>query len=167
VSGEAEAQPSSEPGEGAWARRLSSRTGEMTMAAALAAVAAFFAWQSYRLPFGRIGLPGPGFFPFALGLVLALLALAIFARAWAGERGEPVHIGHRNVLIVFAALMGTALAFETLGAYATLGPFMAVLLIAVARSALWQVALGSVLGMVAVWAVFKVLLGVQLPAGPF
>jgi Na+-transporting NADH:ubiquinone oxidoreductase subunit NqrB len=88
-------------------------------------------------------------------------------RAWGEGGGEPVPLGHRNVLIVFAALLGVALTFETLGAYATLGAFVAVLLVAVARSALWRVALGSVLGMAAVWAIFKVVLGVQLPAGPF
>ncbi len=60
-----------------------------------------------------------------------------------------------------------AATFETLGAYVSLGTFMAILLLTVARSALWRVALGTGLGMVAVWGAFKVLLGVQLPAGPF
>jgi Na+-transporting NADH:ubiquinone oxidoreductase subunit NqrB len=167
VSSEPEAQPTSEGGEGAWARPISNRTGEMIMAAALLGAAIFFVWQSLSLPFGSFGLPGPGFFPFVLGIVLALFAIAIFARVYSGPGGDPVHLGHRDVLFVFAALAGVAATFEALGAYASLGAFTATLLLAIAKSAPWRVALGTGLGMVAVWVVFKVLLGVQLPAGPF
>ena len=44
---------------------------------------------------------------------------------------------------------------------------VAILLVAIAKSALWRIVLGVGLGMVAVWVVFKMLLGVQLPTGPF
>lgn len=167
MSGEPETHPNIESAEGAWARPITTRTGEIVMAAALIAAAAFFVWQSLYLPFGGIGLPGPGFFPLTLGIVLALLALAIFARVYAEPGGDPVHLGHRDVLIVFAGLAGVALTFEALGAYVSLGALTAVLLLTIAKSALWRVALGTVLGMAAVWLVFKVLLGVQLPTGPF
>jgi Na+-transporting NADH:ubiquinone oxidoreductase subunit NqrB len=69
--------------------------------------------------------------------------------------------------MVFAALAGVAATFEALGAYVSLGALTAILLLAIAKSALWRVVLGTGLGMVAVWVAFKVLLGVQLPAGPF
>ena len=146
------------------------------MAAALLAAGVFFAWQSALLPFGSLGLPGPGFFPFVLGIALSLVALAIVVRtvreprARSAPRGSgpaPVHLGHRDVLVVFAALAGVGFAFERLGAYATLGSFTAALLLIVARTSLWHGVLGAGLGMVAVWAFFRVLLGVQLPGGPF
>ena len=35
------------------------------------------------------------------------------------------------------------------------------------RAALWRVALGAILGMVAVWMVFQLALGVRLPTGDF
>jgi hypothetical protein len=154
--------------QGAWARPVSSRLGEMAMAVVLLAAAVFFMWQSLSLPFGGLSLPGPGFFPFALGLALGLFALAIlFAVLQERGQGEIVFLGHRDVLIVFLALAGVALTFESLGAYASLGTFTAALIIVIGRSAVWRAALGTVLGMAAVWVVFKVLLGVQLPAGPF
>ena len=154
------------------------------MAAALLAAGLFFAWQSALLPFGNLGLPGPGFFPFVLGIALSLVALAIVARTvreprarstprgWGpaplnNGQGEAVHLGHRDVLVVFAALAGVGFAFERLGAYATLGLFTTALLLIVARTSLWRGVLGASLGMVAVWAFFRVLLGVQLPGGPF
>ena len=137
------------------------------MAMALLGAAAFFVWHALYLPFGHVGLPGPGFFPFVLGSVLALLAVAILARVRREPAGDPVYLGHRDILIVFGGLVWVALTFEALGTYVSLGTFMAILLLVLARSALWRIALGTALGMVAIWFVFKVLLGVQLPTGPF
>jgi hypothetical protein len=113
-------------------------------------------------------LPGPGFFPLALGIVLGLLALAILCRALlSANEGGVVFLGHRTVLIVLAALAGVAFAFERADTYLLLGVFAALLLLLVARAAPWRVALGATLGMVAVWALFGLALGVRLPAGEF
>lgn len=150
--------------QGAWARPVSARIGEALTALALVAAAVFFIWQSALLDFGRVGLPGPGFFPFALGIALGLLASAILYLTWRGTTAvEAVHFGHRDILVVFAALVGVAIGFEV-DAYLTLGPFTAVLLLLIARTALWRAVLDASLGMVAVWAVFKLGLGVRLPA---
>jgi hypothetical protein len=152
--------------QGAWARPVSVRRGEALMAVALLATAAFFMWQAVLLPFGKIGLPGPGFFPFALGFALAIFAVAILYQVLrAPTENGVVHFGHRNVLVAFAALMGVAFAFERTDTYLALGTFMAVLLLFVARTSLWRVVLGASLGMVAVWIVFGQALGVRLPAG--
>ena len=137
-------------------------------AAALLAAGVFLAWQSALLPFGDVGLPGPGVFPFVLGIALSLLALAIVVRTTRlHSGGDVVYLGHRDIFVVFVALAGVGFAFQRLGVYATLGLFTAALLLLIARASLWRVILGASLGMVVVWAFFKVLLGVQLPAGPF
>jgi Na+-transporting NADH:ubiquinone oxidoreductase subunit NqrB len=155
--------------EGAWARPVSARRGAILVAAILLATGVFFAWQSALLPFGTVRLPGPGFFPFALGIALGLLALAVLMRAARRDqaKSETLYLGHRDVLVVFVALLGVAFAFERLGAYAALALFTMGLLMLLARAALWRAAAGAGIGTVAVWLVFKVLLGVQLPAGPF
>ena len=154
--------------QGAWARPVSARLGEILAALALLATAFFFVWHAALLPFGRVGLPGPGFFPFALGIALGLLALVILHRAFRlPVSSEPVFLGHRDVLVAIAALCVVALAFEYVGAYAVLGAFAAVMLLFVARAAPWRVALGVILGLVAIWRVFERALGVRLPAGEF
>lgn len=120
------------------------------------------------MPFGTIGLPGPGFFPFVLGIALCLVELAVGVQIWREHpAGEHIDLGHRDVVIVFAALAGVALGFERLGAYAALGLFTAVCLVLVARMSLVRAAASAVLGMVVVWLVFNVALGVVLPRGPF
>jgi len=154
--------------QGAWARPVSARLGGAITALALLGVAVFFAWFAALLPFGRVGLPGPGFFPFALGVALGILALLIlFFALRRGSDGDTVYVGHRNVLVVLAALVGVAYAFERADTYLALGTFAAMLLLLVARAALWRVALGATLGMVGVWAFFNQALGVRLPVGEF
>lgn len=153
--------------QGAWARPVSGRQGEIFMALALVATAVFFVWHSSRLDFGTIALPGPGFFPFALGIVLGLLGLTILWRSVTGQEVEAVYLGHRDVLIVLAAMAGLAFAFEKVDSYVALGAFMAVLLLLVGRAAPWKVALGVILSMLAVWAFFHLGLGVRLPTGDY
>lgn len=157
--------PSRGEEQGAWGRPVSARLGELLTAAVLLATAAFFVWQAALLPFGRVGLPGPGFFPFALGIALAVVALLILLVMWRGSAEGSVYVGHRDVLVVLAALVGVASAFERANSYLILGTFAAALLLLVARTALWRAALGASLGMVAVWAFFNQALGVRLPTG--
>jgi hypothetical protein len=154
--------------QGAWGRPVPARTGEIAVAIALLAVAVFFISQAALLDFGRIGLPGPGFFPFALGVALALVSLMIlYVMVRSPDTGEPVYVGHRDVLVVIAALAGVAVAFEQGDAYLALGAFLAFVLLLVARTDLWRALLGACLGIALVWLVFRFALGVRLPTGRF
>ena len=156
------------PGETARVRQVSARTGSIAAAAALTATGAFFFWRSWFLPFGESGVPGPGLFPFLLGIALCVVALAIAGQAMRSrDPGESIELGHRNVIVVFVALFAVGVLFEAAGAYIVLGAMTAVLLMVLARmSAAISVAAAGIC-VVAVWIVFKLLLGVQLPAGQF
>jgi len=81
--------------------------------------------------------------------------------------GETVALGHRDVLIVLAAALAVPLLFDPLGAYLTLGLFGVVVLVLIARVSLLLAIAASVAGMAACWYFFEVLLGLQLPTGPF
>lgn len=154
--------------QGAWGRPVPARTGEIAAAIALLAVAVFFISQAALLDFGHIGLPGPGFFPFSLGIALGLVSLMIlFVVARSQEESKPLYLGHRDVLVVIAALMGVAFAFEQADTYLVLGTFLASVLLLVARTTFWRALLGACLGMVLVWVVFRFALGVRLPTGRF
>jgi hypothetical protein len=156
-------------GQGAWARPVSPRVSGLIAGLAFLATGAFFAGVAAFLPFGRVGLPGPGFFPFALGIALVGLALAILFYTWQ-ERGDGqrLFVGHRDVLLAILALVGVAIAFDQeADSYLSLGIFAAFLLLVVARAALWRAVLGAVLGMVAVWLFFAIALGLRLPTAEF
>jgi hypothetical protein len=147
-------------------RTISVRDGGLWIAAAFAAIGLIFGWQALRLDFGTISLPGPGFIPTVLSVATVLLACIIGARDWLqADSGETVELGHRDVLIVFAAMLALPLLFEPLGAYVTLGGFGAVLLVLVARTPLLVAVPAAIAGMAACWYFFQVALSLQLPLG--
>jgi hypothetical protein len=149
-------------------RAISARRGGMCVAAALAAIGLTFSWQASLIDFGDFALPGPGFFPLVLGVLVFALAAVIGVRDWSQTAcRETVELGHRDVLLVLAALMAVPPLFEPLGAYATLGLFGAALLMLIARCSPVIAVLSATIGMAACWYFFQVALGLQLPIGPF
>jgi len=149
-------------------RAISARRGGMWVAGALAATGLLFAWQASLIDFGDFALPGPGFFPLVLAVLVVMLSVVIGVGDWLGaESHETVELGHRDVLIVLAALLAVPLLFEPLGAYITLGLFGAVLLVLIARCSLLVAGLSSIIAMAACWYFFQIALGLQLPIGPF
>jgi hypothetical protein len=100
--------------------------------------------------------------------LVVVLAVVIGVGDWlqAASR-ETVALGHRDVLIVLAAMLAVPPLFEPLGAYVTLGLFGAALLVLIARVSLLMAGLSAAIGMAACWYFFQVLLGLRLPIGPF
>jgi putative tricarboxylic transport membrane protein len=147
---------------------IGARCGGFIAAGALALTGLVFAWQAARLDLGTLGLPGPGFFPLALSLLLVLFAGAIALAGWlASAKDEPLEFGHPQVLITLAALLAVPILFEPLGALIALGLLTAALLVFIARLSWWLAIVWSALGMAACWYLFQELLGVRLPMGPF
>src|SRR5579884_4144315 len=86
-------------------RAISARRGGMCIAAALGVIGLVFTWQASLIDFGDFALPGPGFFPLVLGVLVLVLAIVIGVRDWfQAASAETVELGHRDVLIVLAAL---------------------------------------------------------------
>jgi hypothetical protein len=149
-------------------RAISARRGGMGVATVLAAIGLLFTWQASLIDFGDFALPGPGFFPLVLGVLVFVLSAVIGVEDWLGMGSrETIELGHRDVLIVFAALLAVPLLFEPLGAYATLGLFGAVLLVLIARVSLVVAGLSAIIAMALCWYFFQVALGLQLPIGTF
>jgi len=149
-------------------RVIGARRGGLLAAGALAFIGLIFAWQASLLDLGQIGLPGPGFFPLVLAVLLVVFSVAIAIEGRrASSRDEPLEFGHVQVLITFAALLAVPILFELIGAYITLGLMSAVLLVFIARVSLLLAVVSSAVGMAACWYLFGELLGVRLPIGPF
>ena len=149
-------------------RVIAARRGGLMAAGALALTGLLFTWQAALLDLGQIGLPGPGFFPLVLAVLLVVFSVAIAIESRrASSRDEPLEFGHVQVLITFAALLAVPILFELIGAYITLGLMSAVLLVFIARVSLLLAVVSSAAGMAACWYLFGELLGVRLPIGPF
>jgi hypothetical protein len=147
-------------------RAISLRIGSVGVAAVLAVIGAVFVRQAWFLDFGTLTQPGPGCVPLVLAALTFLLAILVGVHEWQQpDSGETVELGHRDVVITFAAMLAVPILFEWLGAYLTLGLFGAVLLIFIARTPVVTAAGAATAGMVACWYFFQVALGLQLPLG--
>jgi putative tricarboxylic transport membrane protein len=118
--------------------------------------------------------PGPGFFPFWLSLIGAVLSALILLQvtlAKPADDGDISPAPPRGMLLqaigVLAALTTAAILFEPLGYRLTMLPFIvAILLVLGARSAI-AITLTAIAGSFGVFHVFYHWLKVPLPIGAF
>jgi hypothetical protein len=135
---------------------------------ALAALGAWAAIAARAYPFGTLAEPGPGFLPFALGLMLAACgAVLAFAAAFAPPE-RPITFGDLpHAAVILIVLVAAALGIERLG-FRTLVVLMLLffLLVVERRRARIAVPLALVLAFGAFHLINDVL-RVPLPVGPW
>ena len=98
-----------------------------------------FAWGALNYRFGTSAQPGPGYFPFGLGILLALLgAFTLFESLTIDtDDGEPVHaVAWKPMVVILGAIVLFGLLLPRLGLFIALP-------VLVVTSALW-VRLGGI-----------------------
>ncbi|MGH8741852.1 MAG: tripartite tricarboxylate transporter TctB family protein [Burkholderiales bacterium] len=138
---------------------------EAGVAVALLLLGAFAIWEGARMPQGSAALPGPGMLPVALGVLLALCAVALMVRSGAGA--ERVAIGHRHIAMGLLAVLGAGLLWERAGFLVTSTLFLFALLWSLSPLGWWRSLIAAVVATVAVRYFFQNLLNVVLPSLPF
>jgi putative tricarboxylic transport membrane protein len=110
--------------------------------------------------------PGPSWLPYAICVILLVLALALIiprSRTVGGQLGASPAGTLKYVVLVLAL----AWAFPVIGARLSLGLFVVIEMIWVERQR-WTTSLAvGVVTSLAVWLIFARMLGVNLPTGPF
>lgn len=128
-----------------------------------------FAWGATEYSFGTSARPGPGYFPFGLGILLALLgALVLFkALTLESEGGDPIgDIAWRPLLIIVAAVAVFGLALPRLGLIVT-PPLLITLSALAGKEFHWRdVLISSVVLTVGSWALFILGLKLTIPVWP-
>jgi hypothetical protein len=123
-------------------------------------------WESRKLPPSGTFGPGPEFFPFWLGALMAALAvlLVLHARRSSPTAGKPrIFPGARALVTIGATL--DILVLDHLGFLLATGLLTAFLLKVVERVR-WSTSLAVAVGnAVALQTIFRTLLGVSLPKG--
>ena len=135
-------------------------------------VAALFTSLSYSLT-DALGL-GPGFFPFWLSLIGAILTAAILLQVTLAKAADDSAISpapDRRMALqaigVLVALTAAAALFEPLGYRLTMLPFVAVVLLILGARSMIAIALTALAGSFGVFHVFYHWLKVPLPIGEF
>ena len=128
-----------------------------------------FAWGATNYSFGSSARPGPGYFPFGLGILLALLgALVLFnALAIETEDGEPVgSIAWKPLLMIVASVAVFGWALPHLGMWIAL-PLLVIVSAYAGDEFHWKEAIfNAVVLTVASWGIFIYGLKLVIPLLP-
>lgn len=134
---------------------------------ALLIVSSVVAGEGLRLPYVVNSIPGPGFFPLWIGIVMAFLSALLFLTTRAPNRafGEGL-AGLRRVGLVAGSFLLYIALMGYLGLLLSLTLLVAFVLRFVEEKS-WRASLGaSLLIAVNCYLLFKAWLGVPLPKGP-
>jgi hypothetical protein len=136
-------------------------------------LAGFVFWQSASIPRGNLSQPGPGFMPFWVASILALLSGILWITA-EGQKSASMPVQFlagegRWPGVVFTALslFGYAFLLEVMGFIFSTFLLQLFLFRFIGKQKWWIVLTGSVVVTLAAHALFKVALKVQLPSGFF
>jgi Tripartite tricarboxylate transporter TctB family len=128
-----------------------------------------FAWGATEYSFGSSARPGPGYFPFGLGILLALLGSAVLFTALTieSEGGDPIGgIAWKPLLIIVAAVALFGVMLPLLGLAITL-PVLIVFSAMAGDEFKWRGALiNAAVLTVASWFIFVWGLNLVLPVWP-
>jgi len=133
---------------------------------AVTALGIFAAIYAQRYEFGDLNRMGPGYFPVALGVVLAVLGLLIAIPAFF-RNGEKIHVEWKTFLLVLGSIVVFALTLKVVGLI--LATALAVIVSSLAdRETRWKGRIILAFGVAAVtYMVFGFGLGMVLPAWPW
>lgn len=130
---------------------------------------AFASGSLIHYSFGSSARPGPGYFPFGLGVLLALLGAAVLFKALTieSEGGQPIGaVAWRPLLIVVGAIVLFGFALPRLGLAITL-PLLIIVASFASDEFRWRDAiLSSVVLTVGSWAIFVWGLSLVIPVWP-
>jgi putative tricarboxylic transport membrane protein len=149
------------------------RQGRLIATGVMLAFCLFALWQALLLSLtDRLG-PGPGFFPFWLALIGAVLAVALLVSTFR-EAVDPADTevsilphgpGAQRWLAIVVLVATAAAAMEIVGFRLAMLVFNAALVIALGERRWWLIALFAMLGSFGVYHVFTTWLDVLLPNG--
>ncbi len=127
--------------------------------------------ESYRLGLGTLNHPGPGFLFFWAAIVLGIMSLVIFVRAWRKKESEEAGIhpvgklNIRKMILVMISVLLYALLMEKLGFIPTTF-LLFIFLLGVVEKKKWFFTIStSVSVTVLTYLVFEIWLKSQLPKG--
>ena len=146
---------------------VAGKRGEAVIGLLLAALGIMVAYTSGNLPAGQGSVPGPGSFPTALGVLLALAGSGLTIVAFRSEAKPGVDLLEPRALACVALIAAYALAFESVGFLPSTFAFLLLAFVAVGQVR-WLPALAVSLAASAVMGLlFQRVLSIRLPSASF
>ena len=128
-----------------------------------------FAWGALSYSFGSSARPGPAYFPFGLGVLLAVLGAVVLFKSMTVETEDGDPIGHwawRPLGVLVGALVLFGFGLPHLGLLVSL-PLLVIITSMASEEFRWKDAVLNAVVLTALsWAVFVKGLGLTLPVLP-
>ena len=128
-----------------------------------------FAWGATIYNFGSSARPGPGYFPFGLGALLAILGALVLFKSLTieSEGGDPVgDISWKPLIVILAAVAFFGVALPRLGLVITL-PLLVLISSWASDEFSWKAALANALVLIVMsWLIFIKGLNLIIPMWP-
>jgi len=130
-------------------------------------LAAWICVEALQVPLGGFRMPGAGFFPLALGLTLAALAVMLLGvnLLSPGAGQTDAWPERREVLYLVASVVAGAWLFERAGFLLTMGMFLAVTTRVLGKIGWMTAVVLAVVGSAVAYVVFGRVLLIALPSG--
>jgi hypothetical protein len=128
-----------------------------------------FAWGATNYSFGQSARPGPGYFPFGLGLLMAILGAVVLFNSLTVETedGEPIGaFAWKPLLIIIASIALFGFLLPRLGMIITLPLLVVMSASASDEFKLKEALLNAVILTVGSWAIFIYGLNLTIPLWP-
>jgi uncharacterized membrane protein len=128
-----------------------------------------FAWGATNYSFGSAARPGPGYFPFGLGILLAILGVLILLKSMVGKLAEGERIGKiawRPLLLITLSVVVFGLALPRLGMVLSLPVLVLIASYAGDEFHIGEVIVNSIILTVFSWAIFIWGLSLTIPLWP-
>lgn len=128
-----------------------------------------FAWGATNYTFGSSARPGPGYFPFGLGIILAILGAVILFEALTieTEDGEPIgKIAWRPLLVILGSVGVYGFALPRLGLVLTIPLLIAMSSYAGDKVRLIDIVILSTVLTIGSYLAFITGLGLVIPVWP-
>ncbi|MFM7533634.1 MAG: tripartite tricarboxylate transporter TctB family protein [Rubrivivax sp.] len=128
-----------------------------------------FAWGATVYNFGSAARPGPGYFPFGLGVILAILGAIVFFKSITvdtpdGDRIEK--FAWRPIIVITLSLIVFGFTLPTLGMFIALPLLVAISSFAGDEFHWGEVAINATILTVGSWGIFSKGLGLTIPLWP-
>jgi putative tricarboxylic transport membrane protein len=123
--------------------------------------------EALQVPFGSFRMPGAGFFPLLLGVLLGILALALLGMSLLGGADGAIRVGatRPEILSLIGTMFASVWLFERAGYLLTMALFLGVTMKGLGKTG-WTVAVVvALIGSAASYLLFGHVLMIALPAG--
>jgi Tripartite tricarboxylate transporter TctB family len=132
-------------------------------------IGALFAWGSTQYSMGASARPGPGYFPFGLSILMAILGAMVMFKSLTleVEGGDPIgDWAWRPLLVICGSVAGFGLLLPLLGMFITL-PLLVLCASAASHEFSWKgVLINAVVLTAFSWAIFILGLKLTIPLLP-